>query len=209
MAQERARLSFTRTGLLLVPLMLLASAVSAQVMPEIRNKACIQGDCENGSGVMELRNEFGRGKYEGQFRNGEFDGYGRLELPASDIARATYLGNWSQGKRHGRGTYWNGKGTLYMGQWQNDLRHGVGTYVINLPRWTDNLYSEYWLKENTENYSGEFRDDHYHGQGTYRWANGSKFEGGFFANKKHGPGTFYYETGTARKQLWEFGEWIQ
>lgn len=188
---------------------LLAPSALAQMLTDVTSKTCVQGDCVDGSGVLELRTEFGRGKYEGQFQDGEFHGYGRLELPVSNTERASYLGNWEAGKRHGRGTYWNGKGILYMGQWQNDLRHGTGTYVVNLPRWTDNLYTEYWLKENTENYSGEFLNDHYHGQGTYRWANGSKFSGGFFANKKHGPGTFYYETGTARQQVWEFGEWIR
>jgi len=33
--------------------------------------------------------------------------------------------------------------------------------------------------------------------------------GGFFANDKHGFGTFYYETGTARKQLWEYGDFVR
>lgn len=197
------------TGVLFWTGLLLTSVASAQMLATVTEKTCVQGDCENGSGVMELRTEFGKGKYEGQFSAGLFHGYGRLDIPVSNIERTSYLGNWAQGKREGRGTYWNGKGNLYMGQWQNDMRHGVGTYVVNLPRWTDNLYTEYWLQQNTENYTGEFLDDHYHGKGTYRWQNGSKFTGGFFANKKHGPGTFYYETGTARQQVWEYGEWIR
>ena len=44
---------------------------------------------------------------------------------------------------------------------------------------------EYWLKENTENYTGEFVNDHYQGQGTYRWVNGHRYEG-LFAGDKHG-----------------------
>lgn len=195
--------------LLCLPALLLTSAASAQMLATVVNQTCVHGDCDNGFGVLELRTEFGRGTYEGEFEAGEFHGYGRVEIPVSNTERATYLGNWQQGKRQGRGTYWNGKGNLYMGQWQNDMRHGSGTYVVNLPRWTDNLYSEYWLQNNTENYTGDFLDDHYQGMGTYRWQNGSKFTGGFFANDKHGPGTFYYETGTARKQVWEYGEWIQ
>lgn len=193
----------------LVSGVLCIGAASAQMLSTVTNMKCVQGDCENGSGVLELSTAFGKGRYEGQFVDGKFDGYGRLEVPVSNIARSTYLGNWEQGKRSGRGTYWSGTGNLYIGQWRDDKREGIGTYVVNLPRWTDNLYTEYWLKENTENYSGEFVNDHYHGEGTYRWANGSKFVGGFFADKKHGRGTFYYETGTARPQVWEYGDWIQ
>ncbi len=187
----------------------LTTPVSAQMLASVIEETCVYGDCNAGFGTLELRTEFGKGKYEGEFVAGEFHGFGRLEIPVSNVARASFLGNWVQGKRQGRGTYWNGTGNLYMGQWQNGMRHGIGTYVVNLPRWTDNLYTEYWLQQNTENYTGDFVDDHYQGNGTYRWQNGSKFTGGFFANSKHGPGTFYYETGTARQQLWEHGDWIR
>ena len=195
--------------LVVVPGMLITPVVSAQMLADVTAMECVQGDCENGNGTLELRTEFGKGRYVGTFRNGKFDGYGKVEIPVSNTERASYLGNWELGVREGRGTHWNGKGNLYIGQWLNDLRHGQGTYVVRLPRWTDNLYTEYWLKENTENYSGQFVNDFYQGQGTYRWQNGSKFVGGFFANDKHGPGTFYYETGTARQQVWEYGDWIR
>lgn len=194
---------------LLLGSVLLAPVASAQMLTDVTARRCVQGDCENGTGTLELTTPEGRGRYVGDFVEGQFDGYGRLEIPVSATERATYLGHWERGKRNGRGTFWSGKGNLYMGQWREDLRHGQGTYVVNLPRWTDNLYSEFWLKENTENYSGQFEDDFYSGQGTYRWQNGSKYVGGFFANDKHGPGTFYYETGTARQQVWEHGDWIQ
>jgi len=205
---------YTRVLLRLATLILLlftfmAFPATAQMLADVTATKCVQGDCENGSGTLELTTAFGKGRYVGTFQQGKFHGYGKVEVPVSNTERASYLGNWEMGVREGRGTHWNGKGNLYIGQWHNDLRHGRGTYVVNLPRWTDNLYTEYWLKENTENYSGEFVNDFYQGQGTYRWANGSKFEGGFFANDKHGPGTFYYETGTARKQVWEYGDWIR
>ena len=37
---------------------------------------------ENGRGTLELRTEFGKGFYRGDFLNGEFHGKGRLEIPA-------------------------------------------------------------------------------------------------------------------------------
>ena len=89
------------------------------------------------------------------------------------------MGNWERGLRVGRGTHWNGKGNLYIGQWRDNKRNGIGSYFFNLSEWRENQHSEYWLKENTENYTGEFVNDHYQGQGTYRWVNGHRYEGAF------------------------------
>ena len=65
------------------------------------------------------------------------------------------------------------------------------------------------MKENVENYSGNFVDDFYQGQGTYRWPGGQKYVGGFFANEKHGQGTYYYSTGSPRQQVWEYGDFVR
>ena len=123
--------------------------------------------------------------------------------------RAYYDGNWDMGIRQGRGTYWDGQSDLYIGQWQDDMRHGRGSYFFGLENWYPNKHSEHWLRENVENYSGEFVEDLYQGEGTYRWPNGQRFEGEFFANEKHGLGVFYYPTGTWREQLWEHGRLIR
>ena len=73
----------------------------------------------------------------------------------------------------------------------------------------ENEHTEFWLKENFENYTCGFVEDHYQGQGTYRWPDGQKYVGGFFASDKHGEGTFYYGTGTARQQYWQYGDLIR
>ena len=176
---------------------------------EIESYRCVYGDCEDGRGNLEIETPFGVGSYSGHFRDGEFHGYGRLELPVSFLEKAVYHGHWQDGLRHGRGTYYNGKGNLYIGQWQADKRHGHGSYFFNLYDWQENKHTEYWLQEHYENYTGGFRDGNYHGQGVYRWADGKRYEGGFFASDKHGFGTFYYETGTSRKQLWHYGDFVR
>jgi len=181
----------------------------AQSLSEVTNEECVTGDCINGRGKMELTTPYGKGHYIGNFRDGEFQGQGRLEVPISFLERAIYKGNWEQGIRSGRGTYWNGKGKLYIGQWVNNKRHGHGSYFFNLAEWHENEHSEYWMAENTENYTGEFVNDFYQGQGTYRWPGGQKYSGGFFANSKHGPGTYFYVTGTRREQLWNYGDFIR
>jgi len=180
----------------------------SQSLDEVSARQCVFGDCENGRGTLELTTPYGKGEYRGSFRQGIFDGHGRLQVPISFTQNAIYVGNWVQGIRSGRGTYWNGKDNLYIGQWKDDKRNGTGSYFFKLPQWNENEHSEFWLKENTENYSGDFVDDFYHGQGTYRWPGGQKFVGGFFANDKHGYGTYFYSTGTRREQLWNYGDFV-
>lgn len=184
-------------------------AAHGQLLKEVTAENCIKGDCVDGRGTMELKTQWGAGQYAGNFLGGEFHGRGRLEIPISFTSKAIYDGNWNRGVREGRGTFWNGKSNLYIGQWKGNKRNGLGSYFFNLPRWEENKNSEYWLKENTENYSGEFLNDHYHGEGVFRWENGSRYEGVFFAGNKHGFGTFYYETGNARQQLWDYGDFIR
>ena len=184
-------------------------SITAQSLAEVTAEKCVLGDCTEGRGRLELSTKWGKGEYFGNFRDGEFHGRGRLEIPISFVAKSIYDGNFDMGIRSGRGTYWNGKGNLYIGQWRDDLRNGQGSYFIGLPEWRENEHSEFWMKENLENYSGTFQDDFYHGEGTYRWPGGQKYVGRFFANEKHGFGTYYYVTGSPRQQLWDYGNFIR
>jgi len=178
------------------------------VLAEI-SRACVSGDCLNGFGVMEITTTVGKNVYRGNFREGKYHGLGKLEELLTVTTRAYYDGHWDMGVRSGRGTYWNGTGNLYIGQWRNDRREGQGSYFFGVKDWTPNKYSEFWLSENVENYTGGFQNDLYHGPGTYRWSDGQKYVGEFFANDKHGPGTFYYPSGTIRPQVWEYGEFVR
>jgi hypothetical protein len=198
-------IKITYCSILLIAIVFTREITLAQSLAAVTEETCTRGDCLAGTGTLELITEFGKGSYVGEFKDGEFNGFGRLEIPISFLAKSVYRGNWANGIRQGRGTYWNGKGNLYIGQWGDDKRNGQGSYFFNLPEWKENQHTEHWLSENTENYSGQFVNDHYQGQGTYRWSDGTKFVGGFFAGNKHGQGTFYYDTGAPRPQWWEYG----
>lgn len=181
----------------------------AQSLEDVTEETCVRGDCIDGEGSLELETAFGKGKFIGNFLDGEFNGRGRLEIPISFIEKEIYVGNWQRGVRGGRGTHWNGKGKLYIGEWRDNKRNGRGSYFFGLPEWRENEHTEFWLSQNVENYTGDFVNDHYQGQGVYRWPGGQKFEGGFFASNKHGPGVFYYVTGTRREQLWNYGDFVR
>lgn len=202
--------ALTKHSLLAAVVFLLIPAMGfAQLLDEVTSEICSAGDCVDGRGTMELNTQWGKGSYVGNFIDGEFHGKGRLELPISFTNKSIYDGNWNMSVREGRGTYWNGAGDLYIGLWKANKRNGLGSYFFNLPRWDENKNSEFWLKENTENYSGEFLNDHYHGEGVFRWETGKRYEGNFFAGNKHGYGIFYYETGNTRQQLWNFGDFVR
>jgi len=197
----------------LLALMLLSAAWAAHAQkfnPAARelSRQCLSGDCINGYGSLEITTSIGVNTYRGNFTEGSYHGFGKLTEMISRNERAYYEGNWVEGVRSGRGTFWDGRGSLYIGEWKNDRRDGRGSYFFGVHDWTENKYTEFWLSENTENYTGFFKNDLYDGEGTYRWPDGQKYVGGFFANNKHGPGTFYYPRGTIRHQVWEYGDLV-
>ena len=74
----------------------------------------------NGKGTFYYEQESVFLKYEGNFKDGKFQGQG------TQIWRVGqwYEGDWENGKRHGFGTQFGSDGEiLYKGQWLND-EHG-------------------------------------------------------------------------------------
>lgn len=177
--------------------------------PTGRELGCLRGDCENGDGILAKMTEQGRTVYDGKFRDGLYHGYGRLIW---EDEGSGYTGYWVQGKREGRGTYWEkvtwNKWNVYMGQWRNDRRNGQGSQFFNVENWKENAHTEHWLKDHTENYTGNFQNDVFFGQGTYRWPDGTKYVGGWAANKKHGEGYFDYGNGIIARKKFEFDEQV-
>ena len=164
---------------------------------------CISGDCQNGVGTLVEKTADGLRRYRGDFVNGKFHGFGKLELLEKKI---TYKGNFRNGLKWGRGTEWNGNGDVYIGQWRNDRRNGQGLQAFRVSDWQEDKYTEHWLSRNTEHYQGGFLNDNFDGQGTYRWSDGVSYTGGWAANKKHGRGYFLYPTGMRSDRIFEFDE---
>ncbi|KAG7597885.1 MORN motif [Arabidopsis suecica] len=77
-----------------------------------------KGKC-NGSGVYYY---FVRGRYEGDWIDGRYDGHG-----IESWARGSrYKGQYRQGLRHGYGVYRFYTGDCYAGEWFNGQSHGFG-----------------------------------------------------------------------------------
>ena len=66
------------------------------------------------------------------------------------------------------------------------------------------LYKLGIKKDNTSMYEGERNDDGTpHGQGTYTFDYGDKYEGGFKDGLRHGQGIYTYADGTIKKGFWK------
>ncbi len=113
---------------------------------------------------------------------------------ASIVNGHKYVGEWKEGKPHGKGTYTYDNGDKHVGEFKYNNAHGWGTYTY----------------ANGDKYVGEFKDDKMHGQGTYYFSGqtewkGDKYVGEFKDGKMHGQGTYTYANGTNYVGQWEYG----
>lgn len=189
----------THTLLVLV-LAGMATAVWSAVGDEL---GCISGNCENGVGTLVEETPDGLRRYQGDFVNGKFHGFGKLELIEK---KTTYKGNFQNGLKSGRGSEWDRENSVYIGQWRNNRRNGTGVQAFRVQDWKEDKYTENWLSRNAENFQGTFLNDNFDGEGTYRWPDGVTYTGGWAANKKHGRGYFLYPTGLRSDRIFEFDE---
>ena len=191
---------------LLLPLIFSLTAYAA----DEDEVGCHRGDCISGYGILVVETERGLTRYRGDFLQGQYQGSGRIEyLGGGEI----YKGNWVRGKKQGRGILWsrsvgwssiNNIYDIYIGNWRNDRRNDFGTQAFMIQDWVEDRNSENWLIDNAENYSGEFLNDIFTGQGTYRWTDGATYTGSWAAGKKHGRGYYEFGTGMRSKRIFEF-----
>ncbi|XP_022141564.1 MORN repeat-containing protein 1-like [Momordica charantia] len=140
-----------------------------------------KGKC-NGSGVY---NYFANGRYEGDWIDGRYDGYG-----IESWARGSrYRGQYRQGLRHGFGIYRFYTGDSYTGEWYNGQSHGLGIQTCS----------------DGSCYVGEFKYGAKHGLGCYHFRNGDRYAGEYFGDKIHGFGVYHFANGHCYEGSWHEG----
>jgi hypothetical protein len=87
-----------------------------------------------------------------------------------------FLGDWSDDKAHGNGTYIHTDGAKYEGQWKEDKQDGQGKET-----WPDGAC-----------YTGEYKQGKKSGHGKFLWADGSEYDGQFLENNIHGKGNISF-----------------
>ncbi|KAM3683168.1 hypothetical protein ACJW30_12G124600 [Castanea mollissima] len=163
-----------------------------------------KGRC-NGSGVY---NYFVNGRYEGDWIDGRYDGYG-----IESWARGSrYKGQYRQGLRHGFGVYRFYTGDSYAGEWCNGQSHGIGVqtcsdascYVGQFKCGVKHGLGCYHFR-NGDRYAGEYFGDKIHGFGVYHFANGHCYEGSWHEGRKQGYGMYTFRNGERRCGEWDGG----
>ncbi|KAB2083092.1 hypothetical protein ERO13_A05G233600v2 [Gossypium hirsutum] len=163
-----------------------------------------KGKC-NGSGVY---NYFVNGRYEGDWVEGRYDGYG----VESWSRGSRYRGQYRQGVRHGFGIYRFYTGDSYSGEWCNGQSHGLGVqtcadgscYVGEFKSGVKHGLGYYHFR-NGDKYCGEYFGDKMHGFGVYHFANGHCYEGSWHEGQKQGYGMYTFRSGDTKCGEWDSG----
>ncbi|KAF8046957.1 hypothetical protein N665_3299s0002 [Sinapis alba] len=166
------------------------------------------GGRSHGSGVYYY---YVNGRYEGDWVNGRYDGYG-IE---SWSKGSKYKGEYKQGLRHGYGVYLFYTGDSYSGEWFNGQSHGFGvqtcadgsSYVGEFKFGVKHGLGSYHFR-NGDKYAGEYYGDKIHGFGVYHFANGHYYEGAWHEGRKQGYGTYGFRTGDAKCGEWDNGHLV-
>ena len=98
-----------------------------------------------------------------------------VELPDGSC----YIGEWKDGKRHGKGTQKFVDGSSFDGSFVSNEFHGFGEY----------LYSD------GTKYTGEFHNGEIHGHGKCVYSFGDIYEGNFVNGERHGTGVLLSDEG--------------
>jgi len=130
--------------------------------------------------------------YDGQWSEGDKDGEGYQVWPSGNI----YRGQWKSGKMRGDGTMlWTQPTGLeeYSGSWVDNQPHGEGTHI-----WHSSPSTAPGKPANQQlnnRYSGQFNYGNREGIGTFYYANGSYYHGGWKNHQKSGQGRHTFEEG--------------
>ena len=72
-----------------------------------------------------------KGKYVGEWKDGEWSGQGTITWPSGKFAGDKYVGELKDGLKHGQGTYTFSDGEKYVGGWKKNKMHGQGTFTLD------------------------------------------------------------------------------
>lgn len=140
--------------------------------------------------------------YIGNFDNGQRNGHGAYFFADGDI----FVGTFEDGRREGAGTYYFADGTVEHGIWRNgkftDAMTSSESRKRDCPKspsaYFDNCFGIFEF-DGGDKYVGEFKDDDFHGLGTYIFPDGDVFRGYFQNGKWNGLGLYMFgSTGTAK-----------
>ncbi|ESW34790.1 hypothetical protein PHAVU_001G181400 [Phaseolus vulgaris] len=146
--------------------------------------------------------------YEGEWRRGTRNGYGKIRWPSG----AEYEGDFSGGYIHGTGRYIRSDKLTYKGRWRLNLKHGLGYEVYP----NGDTFEGSWMQGTPEGpgkytwtngnvYVGNMKGGIMSGKGTLTWINGDSYEGNWLNGMMHGFGVYTCSDGGCYVGTWAFG----
>lgn len=165
----------------------------------------------------------GEHKYEGEFKNGKFDGQGTFFF----ISGEKYIGEWKNGLQEGYGIFTSSDGKFsFNGEWEKGKRvMGITKYsdgrivseiLVNdkkinwrFKRDVSDGETTYIYPNSEDKYVGDFKNGFEHGKGTFITSdNNEKYIGEFKYGFRHGKGSFaLYKSDNHLPYLFYDGEW--
>jgi len=131
-----------------------------------------------------------------------YSGPGIMIFPKQNSRTNCYIGNFKNGKRHGKG--WRlMRGYIYIGDYQNDAKHGSaimikedsGDLIFKGNFHMDKMNGNCFWKDPSHEYKGEINMQVYHGPCTIKYPNGDKFKGHMKNGNIEGHGVLNYGNG--------------
>ena len=147
-----------------------------------------------------INKEDGLEIYEGEMKNSNFNGQGKLISSNGQI----YEGDFVDGEKTGNGRIIYQDETIYEGQIDKGELKGKGKMTWKNGYeyegdFDDNKFNGKGILKNNQGdiYNGEFVNNLFHGYGIYTYSNGNSYEGQFLYGVKKGKGVYkclnYYE----------------
>jgi len=135
-----------------------------------------------------------------------------------------YIGEFKGRNPNGQGTEISAdEETFYLGNWKEGVKHGFGKQIISWNRiesnteetktefrigeWKDGEFFKGTAIYDGTKYVGEFKEDAFHGQGTYIWLDGRKYVGEWKDGAEHGQGTYTTPDGRKYVGKWKDGKY--
>jgi hypothetical protein len=159
-----------------------------------QEKGCIEGNCENGWGVYNYYiGKVYQGRYEGNFSNGKRQGKGKFV----DTNGGIYEGNWQGGQPHGLGARVDKDGQVTSGMWAAGKLVKRQKEKILLNCLVGDCKEGYGKSKDGKGnlYTGNFENGQYSGYGEMRYQNGDRYKGHWKHGVLDGQGSYFFSNG--------------
>ena len=147
-------------------------------------------------------------KYEGFWVFGKLNGECRYYLQNKDY----FIGEFVDGQAQGKGKYFHNDGTVYEGDWANDQPSGWGkeTFIdgsVFEGNFENGIKKKGTFKWNDGSYyDGEIKNNLFEGYGIFHWKEGREYKGLWKGGKMWGYGIMKYVDGTRYEGNFENGK---